>query len=104
MRLPSFRFIENFYVQSKHGLKFEGMNLNIGDEVEVSNMQPCTVRRLYNSCLIGNADQVRRHCQKIGIHILSRFERSEGLEGKDVSVNENSTTGLKSTEFKKAKK
>lgn len=104
MRLPSFRFIEKFYVQSKHGLKFEEMNLNIGDEVEVSNMQPCTVRRLYNSCLIGNADQVRRHCQKIGIHILGKFERNESLEGKDIKKDDNSTTSLKNTEFKKAKK
>ena len=103
-RLPSFRSIEKFFVQSKHGVKQDGVTLNIGDEIEVSNLQPCTLRRLYNSCLIGSRDQVERHCQKSGIDIFGKFERNEVEQGKDIKPNENLNMGQKSTEFKKAKK
>lgn len=103
-RLPSFRSIEKFYVQSKHGLKIDSVTLKFGDEVEIKNLQPCTVRRLYNSCLIGSRDQVERHGQKIGLSILGKFERHEGGEGKSVKEIQNAPTGQISPEFKKAKK
>src|SRR4051812_2785767 len=103
-RLPSFRSIEKFYVQSKHGLKMGDVTLIMGDELQLSNLPPCTVRRFYNCCLIGSRDQVERHLRKIGLNNLVKFERDDTSECEDIKNNENSNMGLKNAELKKAKK
>ena len=100
MRMPSFRSIEKFFVQSRHGF----LGLSIGDSIDVSRWDPVTIRRHYLTGLIGSRDQVERHARKLGLENLPEIDRNKMAEGLKSSEIKNSNTELKTTEIRKSRK
>jgi hypothetical protein len=104
MRFPHFNSITEFFVQSKHGLKIGNFTLSVGEQVNICELQPCTVRRLYLSKQIGSKDQVERHMQKLCLNNGGEFERSESVKGEDSSKTSPSENRKLEANSKKVKK